>query len=358
MEIITSIFEEAPTYVQNILLLVIAALSGWIISFGIFKGVKILLNGIPEASGKLIDEKFRRVLQLLFTIISLNIALPLTTTSSNTEYYIHKIFYGLLIMSFALLLIKVTEFVKSLLYIQFDINSKDNLDERKARTQIDFLQKLSTVIILFIACAIILMSITRVRELGTSILASAGIAGIIIGLAAQRSIANLLAGFQIAFTQPIRLDDVVVVENEWGKIEEITLTYVVVHIWDNRRLVLPISYFLEKPFQNWTRVSSDILGTVFIYTDYSIPVNDLRKELARILSQEGKAMWDGKAGMIQVTNTSAQGIELRLLVSSLNASLNWDLRCLVREQMISFINSNFPEALPKLRLGKQLEAKI
>lgn len=358
METLSNIINGAPTYVENILLLAIAALSGWIISFGIFKGVKMLLYGIPEASSKLIDEKFRRVLQLLFTIISLNIALPFTNVSLNAEYYIHKVFYALLIMSFALLLIKVTEFIKSLLYVQFDINSKDNLDERKARTQIDFLQKVSTVIILFIACAIILMSITRVRELGTSILASAGIAGIIIGLAAQRSIANLLAGFQIAFTQPIRLDDVVVVENEWGKIEEITLTYVVVHIWDNRRLVLPISYFLEKPFQNWTRVSSDIFGTVFLYTDYSIPVNDLRKELARILSQEGKALWDGKVGMIQVTNTSAQGVELRLLVSSINASLNWDLRCLVREQMIYFINSNFQEAFPKLRLGKQLEVKI
>jgi small-conductance mechanosensitive channel len=193
------------------------------------------------------------------------------------------------------------------------------------------------------------MSFSRVRELGTSLLASAGIAGLIIGLAAQKSIANLLAGFQIAFTQPIRIDDVVVVENEWGRIEEITLTYVVVVIWDSRRLVLPISYFIEKPFQNWTRVSSDILGSVMIHADYSVPVDELRKELTRILNEEGKKYWDGKVNSIQVTEATEKTIQIRALVSSVNSGSAWDLRCLVREKLIAFIQKNYPSSLPRIR---------
>ena len=349
------LLRNTPHYLNDLLVLSCAAIAGYIISFIIFKGVKISLKGIPSASEFLVGKKLRLALQILFTIIALNIALPFTNITSEADFYIQKVFYILLILSFAFLLIKAAAVIKTLLYIRFDVAGEDNLDERKARTQIDFLQKLTTVIIILIASAVILMSFSRVRELGTSILASAGIAGLIIGLAAQKSIANLLAGLQIAFTQPIRLGDVVVVENEWGRIEEITLSYVVVHIWDHRRLVLPISYFLEKPFQNWTRVSSDILGTVFIHVDYTVPVNTLRVELARILKQEGSSMWDGKVGMIQVTNASIQGIELRLLVSSINASLNWDLRCLVREQMISFIQKNYPEVLPKFRLEQQIE---
>lgn len=356
--IISFVLEKTPGYARDLLILSAAALAGYIISFVIFRGVKVLLSGVNQASGWLISKKFRAALQLLFTVIALNIGLPLTGISPKTEYYLHKLFYVSLIMALAFLLVKVVEFIKSILYARFDVNVKDNLNERIARTQIDFLQKVATVLIFFIAGAIALMSFARVRELGTSILASAGIAGLIIGLAAQKSIANLLAGFQIAFTQPIRLDDVVIVENEWGRIEEITLTYVVVRIWDQRRLVLPISYFLEKPFQNWTRVSADIMGTVFVYTDYTVPLEELRKELARILAQEGKPLWDGKVGLIQVTNATIQGIELRILVSTANASLGWELRCLVREQMISFIQRNYPESLPKIRLEQQTELKV
>lgn len=353
-KLITQIFTEVPHHFYNLILFGVALLIGLLVSIAVFKVVQMSLISIPEASKSMINKKFKMSLQLLFSIVALNIALPFTTLSATSDYYIHKLLYVALIIAFALLFIKISEFIKSLLYIRFDVNVTDNLDERKARTQIDFLQKLVSLLIIFIATAVILMSFSRVRELGTSILASAGIAGLIIGLAAQKSISNLLAGFQIAFTQPIRLDDVVIVENEWGRIEEITLSFVVVKIWDQRRLVLPISYFLEKPFQNWTRISSDILGTVFIYTDYTIPVDELRKELTRILTHEGNTLWDKKVGIIQITNTSEKGIELRILISSTNASLNWDLKCLVREQMITYIQKNFQDCLPRIRLEQQV----
>jgi len=166
-------------------------------------------------------------------------------------------------------------------------------------------------------------------------------------MAAQRTIATFIAGLQIAVTQPIRVDDVVIVENEWGRIEEITLTYVVVRIWDLRRLVVPITYFIEKPFQNWTRVTADILGTVFIYVDYTVPIESIRAELQRIL--KSSELWDGKVCVLQVTNTSERTVELRALMSAADASTAWSLRCQVREKMVDFIQKNYPDALPKLR---------
>jgi small-conductance mechanosensitive channel len=203
------------------------------------------------------------------------------------------------------------------------------------------------VVVGLLTLAAILMTFEKVRYLGTSILASAGIAGLIVGFAAQRSIATLLAGIQIAITQPIRIDDVVIVENEWGRIEEITLTYVVVRIWDLRRLILPITYFLEKPFQNWTRVSADILGTIFLYVDYTVPVEAVRAEFRRILEKSGK--WDGRVSVLQVTNTTERTVELRALVSATDSSSAWELRCHVREKLIEFLQKNYPHALPRLR---------
>ena len=188
----------------------------------------------------------------------------------------------------------------------------------------------------------------RDSQFGTSLLASAGIAGVIIGFAAQRSIATLVAGFQIAVTQPIRIDDVVIVENEWGKIEDITLTYVVVQIWDLRRLVLPITYFIEKPFQNWTRASAELLGSVFLHVDYTMPLAPLREELDRILA--ASKLWDGKVKVLQVTDAREHTLELRVLASARDAPTAWDLRCEVREKLIAFLQAEHPTALPRDRI--------
>jgi small-conductance mechanosensitive channel len=192
-----------------------------------------------------------------------------------------------------------------------------------------------------------LMVFQPVRQLGTAMIASAGVAGIVIGFAAQKSLGTLLAGFQIAMTQPIRIDDVVIVEGGWGKIEEITLTYVVVRIWDLRRLVVPITYFIEKPFQNWTRTSADILGTVMLQVDYTIPVDAVRQELTRILEESPN--WDRKVNGLQVTEAKEKTLELRALMSSSDASKSWDLRCEVREKLVAFIQEHYPASLPLVR---------
>ena len=181
------------------------------------------------------------------------------------------------------LLIKTINLTRELILRQYDMDEKDNLKARKVYTQFRVLERIIIFVLILIATAIALMTFDGIKRIGISLFASAGVAGIIIGFAAQKLLGSILAGFQIALTQPIRIEDVVIVENEWGWIEEITLTYVVVRIWDKRRLIVPTTYFIEKPFQNWTRVSADILGTVFIYTDYQVPMRELRKEFTRIL---------------------------------------------------------------------------
>ncbi len=229
----------------------------------------------------------------------------------------------------------------------YRVDVKDNLATRKIQTQVRILSKISVTLIGLVTLALMLMVFEPVRSLGKSILASAGVAGIVLGIAAQKTLATLLAGIQIAFTQPIRLDDVVIVEGEWGRIEEITMTYVVVAIWDLRRMVLPITYFVEKPFQNWTRVSADLLGSVFLYLDYTVPIAPLRAELDRIV--EGSKLWDRKVKVLQVTDATALVIEIRILASSADSSISWDLRCLIREGMIDFIQKNYPGSLPRSR---------
>jgi small-conductance mechanosensitive channel len=190
---------------------------------------------------------------------------------------------------------------------------------------------------------------------GGSIFASAGVAGIIVGFSAQKLIATILAGIQVALTQPIRLDDVVVVEGEWGRVEEITLTFVVVRIWDKRRLVLPTTYFIEKPFQNWTRASTDLLGTVFIYTDYTVPFDALRDELHRIVAAADQ--WDGEVANIQVTDSRAEYVEIRATVSARDSAKAWELRVLVREKLIAFLQEKYPGSIAHQRILINGDAK-
>jgi small-conductance mechanosensitive channel len=234
---------------------------------------------------------------------------------------------------------------------RYSVMASDNLRARRIYTQAVILRKTLYVIITVFAVASALMLFDQVRTLGTSVLASAGVVGVIIGFAAQRTVANLFAGFQLALAQPIRLDDVVIVENEWGRIEEITLTYVVVQIWDMRRLIVPLSYFIEHPFQNWTRTRADILGSVFIYTDYTIPVEPVREELKRIVAQSKD--WNGQVCVLQVTNASERTVELRAIASAADATKAWDLRCEIREKLIAFVQRNFPESLPRVRAALQ-----
>lgn len=285
----------------------------------------------------------RRALPLLALILGA----PALAVSPALAEVVQDATSLLLIGVIAFILFQAVEAGASFLLKGHRLDVTDNLQARAIHTQVVVLKKVAMTTIGIFTLASMLMVFDSVRQFGASILASAGIAGIVIGFAAQRSIATLLAGFQIALTQPIRVDDVVIVENEWGRIEEITLTYVVVRVWDLRRLVVPIGYFIEQPFQNWTRTSAEILGTVFIYVDYSVPLDALRAELTRILSTS--ACWDGKVNVLQVTDAKEHTVELRALASAADASLAWDLRCEIREKLIAFVQQNHPASLPRLR---------
>ncbi|HYH43628.1 MAG TPA: mechanosensitive ion channel family protein [Burkholderiales bacterium] len=223
----------------------------------------------------------------------------------------------------------------------------DNLQARRVQTQTRVLTRTVKLFVLLIGAGSVLMTFPEMRQLGTSLLASAGVAGLVAGIAARPVLGNLIAGLQIALTQPIRLDDVVIIENEWGRIEEITATYVVVKIWDERRLVVPLQWIIEHPFQNWTRTGSQLLGTVFLWLDYGVPMAELRAELQRVCSEAPE--WDGRVAMIQVTEANERAIQLRALVSAADASKAWDLRCRVREALIEYLRREHPESLPRVR---------
>jgi len=275
-----------------------------------------------------------------------------TTSLSGFEDYKSSLLapqkQNFLIICFAWLLIIFLRKLKRIFLNRFDISAEDNLKARKIYTQINLLEKIIIFVIALLAIGFILISFDSIKKIGYGIFASAGLAGIFIGLSAQKVVGALLAGIQIAFTQPFRIEDAVFVENEWGWIEEINLTYVVIRLWDKRRLVLPSTYFLEKPFQNWTRTSADIVGTVFLHTDYRVSFEELRKELTRIL--ENTPLWDKQVNVLQVTDAKERSVEIRILVSAKNSPTTWDLRVHVREKMIEFIQKNYPESLPRTRI--------
>jgi small-conductance mechanosensitive channel len=309
------------------------------------------LDRMARGTKTIVDDSLVRHLRpparLIIPILAVSFLLPLLTVSPRILIFLKQTFSLLLIISVAWLLVKLVYVLEDLILNQYSIDIKDNLEARRVRTQIQILKKVVIAVVGVLALAAALMTFEKVRQLGTTLLASAGIVGIIVGLAAQKSISTLFAGIQMAITQPIRIDDVVIVENEWGRIEEITLTYVVVRIWDLRRLIVPITYFLEKPFQNWTRISAEILGTVFLYVDYTVPVEEVRAEMKRIV--ESSPLWDKRVCALQVTNATERTVELRALVSAADSSSAWELRCEVREKLIGFIRQNYPDGLPKVR---------
>ncbi len=301
-------------------------------------------SSIPEGA---IRRHFCRPTRWIAVVIAIRFVLPLFDIAEGLADFAGHIISLLLIGCVFWLVIKGAYFLEECAVSRFDLSAKDNLQARKIYTQLRVAKRIFIVIVVILAAGTMLMTFPKVRQVGTTILASAGIIGIVVGMAAQRTIGTFIAGLQIAFTQPIRVDDVVIVENEWGRIEEITLTYVVVKIWDLRRLIVPITYFIERPFQNWTRKTADILGTVFIYVDYTVPFAAIREQLQKILSES--ELWDKKVCVLQVTNATERTVELRALMSAADASTAWSLRCEVREKLIEFVRDKYPQALPKFR---------
>jgi len=280
-------------------------------------------------------------------VVGIIFALPILNLPPAYSGVLAKGTSILLIVAVAVILFQTVGFFEKAVLTKFDITASDNLRARKVYTQVHVISKVIYVTIVLFTAASILMLFEEVRHVGTSMLASAGIVGIIAGIAGQKTLANLFAGFQIALAQPMRQDDVVIVEGEWGRVEEITLTYVVVHIWDDRRMVLPLTYFIENPFQNWTRTSSGLLGSILVWVDYSFPVDEGRKALKQII--ESNPLWDKRFWNLQVSDAGERSMQLRVLATSADSSKSWDLRCAIRESFIAYIQKNHPHSLPQLR---------
>ncbi len=292
-------------------------------------------------------ERLRAPARMLVPLLALMLVTPSLAFPAEILGAMQHLFSLCLIAVITWLFINITLAGRDIVISHYDMEAKDNLKARAVYTQLTVMVKIILVNVIVVSVATMLMTFDKVRQVGVSILASAGIIGIIVGFAAQRSIATLLAGLQIAVTQPIRINDVVIVEGECGWIEEITLTYVVIRVWDLRRLVVPVTHFLEKPFQNWTRVSANLLGTVYLSADYTVPVEEVRQKLHEIL--QGSDKWDQRAWGMQVTNATERTVELRALVSAADSATLWDLRCEVREKLLTFLQDNHPESFPRTR---------
>ncbi len=347
MNLIKETFQNIPYSIRVVILIVIL---GFVLYVFFQYFVKRLISKIKFLIKETVVplEMIYKPIRFLLPSLILLIIIPFITMPTKIRLFINHILVIWLIIGVAWLVISIIAILKAVILSRYNIKTKDNLKVRQITTQLNIIQRVLIVLIVILTISAILMTFDKVRQIGISILASAGVAGIVVGFAAQRSLANLIAGIQIAITQPIRIGDVVIVENEWGTIEEITLTYVVVQIWDQRRLVVPINYFLEHSFQNWTKSSAELIGAIFIYVDYGIPVDELRRELEKIVN--ASPLWDKRVANIQVTNATEKTMEIRALVSAENSSKTWELRCLVREKLIDFIQQNYPDKLPRLRL--------
>lgn len=313
-------------------------------------GMRMLVKYIRSKHDKFLQVLYRYLrapLQIVFLLTAIYILLQSLTYRWTDDPVIDRIYTIAIICVVAWMLTRAVQFFSALLLQRFDVDKRDNLSARRVHTQVRVVRRLIISVIVILALAALLMTFEHIRALGVSLLASAGVAGVVLGLAAQRTLGNFFIGLQIAITQPIRIDDAVLVEGEWGRIEEINLTYVVVNIWDHRRLVLPISYFVEKPFQNWTRRTADLIGSIILYLDYGMPMQALRDELDRLLAEN--PLWDGKVKVAQVIETTERTMQVRVLVSAADSPSTWDLRCQVREGLIAFIQKNYPESLPRFR---------
>src|SRR4030095_13728054 len=331
--------------------------AGWIIALPwlVFRAIRAVEKRMQQWAdrtaslvGKVMTPIVGDTLRLAVPLLVIILLLPLLRLPENWTWLTEKAFGILFIAALSFLIVRGINAVQSALLSRHRIDIPDNLSARKIYTQVSVIRKIIVSAVVILATGSILMLFDSVRQFGTSILASAGIAGVVIGFAAQKTLGNVLAGIQIALTQSLLIDDIVVVEGEFGQIEEITLTYVTVRTWDLRRLVLPITYFVEKPFQNWSRVSTELLGTIILYLDYQVPMAELREELKRLIENNPK--WDRKVCGLQVTDAKQSTIEVRALVSSTDPGKAFDLRCEVREGLIQFLCRNYPESLPRIRV--------
>ena len=320
------------------------------LSYGILRALELYVSkSFPEIKDEInVHELFSPWLAIFISIVVLAKTSQNLLPGTRFEFLIQALrimtfFGGVMVASRSLPLLK------AMAQKFFNHGTTSDFRQREISTQFQFVEKIFRITLWAAAFVATLCSFNEGRDFAKSLIASAGILGVLIGFAAQKSLGNLMAGFQIAFTQPIRLDDVVVVENQWGRVEKITLSYVVICLWDLRRLVVPINYFIDKPFENWTKTSRNLLPFTLFYLDYSFPVDALRKEFERVIQESPH--WDKKLAIMQVTDSTEKTMTVRALMSAQNASSAFDLRCFIRERLIAFIQVNYPDAFPKTRIS-------
>ncbi len=332
------------TVLQPYLILLTAGLFSLLIVKVLIRIIfKVFFTGLKSVNAEHLKAHVRGPIYFLVPVIAMQGAL---LGSSLNVVFLDKWLGWALISGLGWLAIRIIDVVAEIIQKQHPIDIEDNRIARSIHTQVQVFKRIAIFGVVVLSIASILITFESVRHVGATLFASAGVAGLVVGIAARPTLSNFIAGIQLALTHPIRIDDVVIVEGEWGRIEEITATYVVVAIWDKRRLILPITYFVEKPFQNWTRTTAELIGTVFVYADYTISVEKVREELKRIL--ESTNLWDKKVCVLQVTESTEKSMQLRALVSAKDAGTAWDLRCYVREKLVHFLQKE-EASLPKHR---------
>ncbi len=341
-------FYWLPEWLVVAIVVAVFVAAGWVVHALVFAILRRVVKK-KDLFWRGVVERAREKLRVLIILLAVGFSITVSPLDPEPSQAVRSI---LLILTILVLGWIVAGFVDmwAVVYLRkFNMAAEDNLVARKHVTQTRILQRAAVIGIGIVSVAMALMTIGAVRQWGVSLLASAGVVGIIAGLALQPVLKNLFAGIQIATAQPIRIDDAVIVEGEWGVIEEITSTYVVVKLWDWRRLILPLTYFIEKPFQNWTRETSRLIGTAMLYVDYEAPMERLRAELDRIC--RASSNWDGDVISLQVTDITDRVAQVRCLASARSAPVAFDLRCEIREKMLAFMRDECPEALPQDRIA-------
>ena len=340
----TDLFQQ---YLRALPALLIALVVGIGIAFVIIRATRWVNarhpNSVRTAALRRLRGPTRSIVPLLLMLASLHYVKISVTAEVDIRHAISILLVGVAAWGLA----RLVEAIEDAVLYYYHIDAADNLKARRLQTQIRVFRRIIVVVIVLIALAVVLFSFPSVRLAGAGVLASAGIISIIAGIASKPVASNVIAGIQIALSQPIRLDDVVVIEGHWGRIEEISLTYVVVRVWDLRRLVLPISYFITNPFENWTKTTADILGIVHIEVDYTAPVAAIREQFLAILASSPD--WDGNVARCQVTQLGVSTMQIRFVMSSPDSSRSWNLECELREKMITYLQERYPEALPRVR---------
>ncbi|NKY41726.1 mechanosensitive ion channel, partial [Cellulomonas septica] len=342
---VESVVEE----VGNVVGPVLAVAAGVVAAYLLAMLVGVLVRRLARRSAVAADltRRSRRPTRAVLLVVGVWVALRLSTEPAPWRVTVEHVLLILLIVTLAWLVGSLAFVLEDAALARYRIDVEDNRRARRVRTQVQLLRRITVAVLVVCAIAAILLTFPSARTFGASLLASAGLLSIVAGLAAQSSLANLFAGMQLAFTDAIRVDDVVVVDGEWGRIEEITLTYVVVHVWDDRRLILPSTHFTTTPFENWTRRQADLLGTVELDLDWEVPVDAMRAELTRLL--EATDLWDGRVGILQVTDAVGGAVRVRVLASARDAPTLFDLRCYVREGLVGWLQREAPEGLPRTR---------